>query len=821
MKEKINKLARGIVDKEAPEIKLIPECFNDVITEHIKRKFALTIETANGTSIKGLCYSENPLVSLSAPSFSGRSSHIELLVNAEDKTAGDSIEGKISFITDAGEKSVYYDFKIGEGRHSESADGKNKGIVFAEEVESLRAYAEEDRNKLANGLLKGSFLARMAEHFPEDDELLEELCILLIQDNDYSSFAFCAYEEAVKRSLKLTRLYESYMHSLRTEPDGPLPMQILLYFSYENNLTPYERDLLYENIILYQDTASDIYRIYEPQISEYAVISLFKNRMNRRLAVIYDRMIYESMIDRKSAAILPDILKSCLIATDEPEAKEVAVRYPELKTEECYKVLGGEACVPVYFSNAVIYFKDIYGNKLKNVKYTKSELMNKPALIKASFELYPMHPMLRLSAVREILRTGITDEGREKILKDAVRYMPLSKSFKEEVIKLLALNTDSAEWLVDIDLDELSDEARSCVFKLYVKAEQYIEAYRMLRKYGIETGDRENCEILISNMAKMDLLPISKNGPDTFFIAILKKIFDEGTEDEAVLSLLSEYYEGDTEDMFSLLLYCANRNINISSIAEKTLLAKLFAGTRLHIDETFLLYAENCAQKEALVKAYLSLRSYDYFVSEEDVSDILFDALYSYISGADQYDKLPELYIFALTKHFSQMHELSTEETMLCQKLTDYLIENGFVFYYTKKLKNKIKLPGEICNRYYIEYHGSRENAPRLVFKISSDDKYREVSMNRIYQSVYVKDIVLFVDEKLHYMIYDDSISDKPVQEGAISVKKVHESDDGRYAKLNLMSKQLRDGDRYGIKKDILSYILEDGINREIFKVED
>ncbi len=821
MKEKINKLARGIVDKEAPEIKLIPECFNDVITEHVKRKFALTIETANGTSIKGLCYSENPLVSLSVPSFSGRSSHIELLVNAEDKKAGESITGKVSFITDAGEKSIYYDFDICEGYFSEEIKEDNKNIVFSEEVESLKPYIDDDRNKLANGLEKGSFLAAMAEHFPDDDELLEELCILLIQDNDYSCFAFCAYEEAVRRSLKLTRLYESYMHSLRREPDGPLPVQVLLYFSYENNLTPYERDILYENILLYQNTSSEIYRAYEPQISEYAVISLFKKRMNRRLAVIYDRMIYESMIDRKSAAILPDILKSCLIATDEPKAREVIVRYPELITEEKYRIFGGEACIPIYFSNAMIYFKDIYGNKLQNVKYTKSELMNRPSLISLSFEIYPMHPMLRLSAVKEILRTGITDEGREKILRDAVRYMPLSNFFKQEVIKLLALNTTSSDWLIDVNTDELSDEVRACVFRLYVKTEHYIEAYRMLRKYGAEIGDKENCEKLISSMAKLDLLPISQNGPDSFFIAILKKLFDEATEDTSVLGLLSEYYEGDTEDMFSLLEYCAKRNVNISPIAEKVLLAKLFAGTRLHMDEAFLLYLQSCIQKETLVKAYLSIRSYDYFVSEEDVSDILFDALYSYIRRTDQFDKLPELYILALTKHFSQMNELNAEETELCQKLTDYLIENGYVFYYTKKLKNKINIPAEICNRYYIEYHGSRENAPRLVFKISTDDKYREISMNRIYQSVYVKDIVLFVDEKLHYMIYDDSISDKPVQEGAISVKKVHESDDGRYARLNLMSKKLRDGDRYGIKEDILLYILEDGINREIFKVED
>ncbi|MDO4438838.1 MAG: DUF5717 family protein [Eubacteriales bacterium] len=815
MKEKINRLARGIVDKETPEIRLIPECFNDVVTEHIKKKFSLTIETSNGSSIKGLCYSENPLVSLSVSSFSGRSSHIELLVNAENKKSGDRITGKLSFITDAGEKCLDYDFQVCAGSSFEALNEERNDIVFSEEVESLKPYIEEDRNKLDNGLEKGSFLAFMAEHFPEDDELLEELCILLIQDNDYSNFAFLAYEEAVNRSLKLTRLYESYMHSLRGEPDGPLPMQILLYFSYENNLTPYERDLLYENILLYQDVTSDIYRVYEQQISEYAVISLFEKRMNKRLAVIYDKMI-----DRKSAAILPDILKSCLIATDEVRARELIISYPELDTEESYRIFGGEACVPVYFSNVLIYFKDKYGNKLLNVKYTKSELMNRPSLIRASFELYPMHPMLRLSAVKEILRTGITDEGREKILKDAVRYMPLSLSFRQEVIKLLALNTDSSEWLIDVNTDELSNEVRASVFKLYVKTGQYIEAYRMLRKYGMEIGNMESCEELVSKMSELDLLPISQNGPEAFLIALLKKMFDEATENKAVLNLLSAYYEGDTEEMFSLLEYCAERNTDISILAEKVLLAKLFAGTRQHIDEAFLLYAQNCIQKEALVKAYLSLRSYDYFVSEEEVSDILFDALYSYISSQDQLDKLPELYIFALTKHFSQKTELNDDETKLCQKLTDLLIENGFVFYYTKKLKNKIRIPGEICNRYYIEYHGSRENAPRLVFKISSDDKYREVSMNRIYQGIYVKDIVLFVDEKLHYMIYDDSISEKPVQEGAISVKKVHESDDGRYARLNLMSKKLRDGDRYGIKNDILGYVLEDGINRELFKVE-
>ena len=62
MKEKINRLAKGIMENDRPEAELFPASFDEEITfgESGRREFQL--RSKNGIGVKGLCYSDNPRV---------------------------------------------------------------------------------------------------------------------------------------------------------------------------------------------------------------------------------------------------------------------------------------------------------------------------------------------------------------------------------------------------------------------------------------------------------------------------------------------------------------------------------------------------------------------------------------------------------------------------------------------------------------------------------------------------------------------------------------------------------------------------------------
>ena len=64
------------------------------------------------------------------------------------------------------------------------------------------------------------------------------------------------------------------------------------------------------------------------------------------------------------------------------------------------------------------------------------------------------------------------------------------------------------------------------------------------------------------------------------------------------------------------------------------------------------------------------------------------------------------------------------------------------------------------------------------------------------------------------FMIYDDSISDSTVQEGSISVKKLHSREEDRYSMLDRMTKELKEARLSELQEDLKNYILTDGERR-------
>ena len=69
------------------------------------------------------------------------------------------------------------------------------------------------------------------------------------------------------------------------------------------------------------------------------------------------------------------------------------------------------------------------------------------------------------------------------------------------------------------------------------------------------------------------------------------------------------------------------------------------------------------------------------------------------------------------------------------------------------------------------------------------------------------------------FMIYDDSISDSTVQEGSISVKKLHSREDDRYSMLDRMTKELKEQDASALSEDMKEYMVRDRQRRALFDI--
>ena len=820
-----------MMDAAALPLRLSPAVFETEIPAGGTQRFVLNLEGENSGHFKGLCYSDNPRVQLETRSFVGRRCHISFYVSAAFLAPGSVLYGSISLITNAGEYSVPYRFEtVAESKEvpEEIAENKAPAEHAEEDKTPVNAAAAAPKQTESAGpeeaeveQAQEAYLGFLAENFPEDDVLMQELCAMLIREQVAGRFAFLAYAEAIRRDLNLTQLYESYIYAYPKGETAPLPESLLLYFSYGNTLEPSARAIVYENVLRYVDPASELYRSYEPQIRDYCIDCVLKRQMNEHLALIYDRMIYPNMIDRKAAEVLPDLLKCCRVEAEDRRLTSFTIRYPELSTQTSYPLEDGVGYAPVYFDNAVLTAFDAAGRP-SAAPLRLWSLLRKPALLKRCFALAPGHPMLKLSAAKEILAGDSLDEVQTEILRDVLRSLPLSASMRESVVSLLSRKAEGEPaWIADVNPDLLTDRVRTELMEAMLRAGHPEQAYALLQRYGLHLGNQALLEETALKLMQVDRFPRDEDGaPESFFLSLCRQLFDGGSRERAILELLTEYYEGASEDMYRILAAAREAGAALHELPEKALVVKLFADERTHLDECFAAYVENCAQKELLVRAYFTVRCNDYFVAEQEAPESLFEALYSYLSAEALPEKLPVIYLLALTKHYAFRDSLLEEEKNLCQKLVDLLISEGLVFRYTKQLKKKIAIPPEICERYYLEYHGDREQPPKLLVKLlPQEQSFHAEEMARVYQGIYVWSTILFVQDELRYLIYGTPDAAEADEEGVITVRKIHRGERGRYQQLNQMTKAWAEQDNEALAEEMLAYFRKDAVNRMLFTV--
>ena len=99
MKERINKLARGIVDLACPELRLSDTAFHGMVCAGETLKLDLILTSENGILLKGLIYSDSPYVTIQKNTFLGLRTRISALVDARALKDGDHIEGGLCIVS--------------------------------------------------------------------------------------------------------------------------------------------------------------------------------------------------------------------------------------------------------------------------------------------------------------------------------------------------------------------------------------------------------------------------------------------------------------------------------------------------------------------------------------------------------------------------------------------------------------------------------------------------------------------------------------------------------------------------------------------------
>ena len=832
MKERINKLARGIVDLACPKLHLSDSAFHGMISAGETLKLDLMLTSENSIFLKGLIYSDCPYVTMQKNTFLGLRTRISCLVDARALKDGDHIDGGLCIVSNGGETRLPFSFEVCSYASAEMIPGLRTPEDFIKLYQTdgdsaLRVFEYDDFVRapfmndarfraLYDGLRKGPDRVHALEAFLyairhpeqetatrapraesgctketlnradvpveelEDAELIEEAAGCCIRAGATTALAFRIYQRAIEMQSQITRLYEYYMFAMPKGYQGRLPREVYLYFAYEYDIPESMKLPLFYNVVMNFTADEDIYQRFEKKIQKFTIDQLLRSAFDQRLSVLYERMILVDMVDERIGSVLPAILRAYRVSTGDPRMRYVVVRYLELDREELYPLKEGSAYIPLFFENSVLLFQDAYGDRYTDVVYEKTRIMEKPELEKRCFQVVPEQPMLKLTRARRIARNGIQNMEELQLLEAVMREMPLAAPYRAYLLDVILCYHDQTTRDSDPDVSEeakqflaetaeqqeLDHSEQRMLLRTLIRLNMFEEAYRLLLSSGERGLDRPYLEKLVRS-----LIVEERHLRSTELMDLSYYLFTLGTKDKTILRYLMENYNGLAQDMLAILLRAQKLKVDGQrEMAERLLAQMLFSRTEQGLDDVFELYRSFPDAENVLLRAYITKRAADYFIEGRVIRERVFSDIYGIVRDETYKERVPVIYLLAMSKHMAGQKDLNGEEKLVLQETMDYLIRKKLIFAYTRTLYRFVRIPDSVMDRYYIEYHGHKDIRPSLYLRILPDQgDFEEEEITRIYQNIYVRPVTLFAGERAEYQIYESAKDQVPAASGSIA----------------------------------------------------
>lgn len=699
--------------------------------------------------------------------------------------------------------------------------GMRRGIIgeeLAVRVAEL-AVLEKSCKKISLQVLIAAY-----EKYPRP-EILEGICSLLIKGSLRAKELFPWFVKGLEAGLRLTRLYEYYLYTLPYDYDRMLPMELLLYFSYSHALDHESRELLYCNILQFVDSHEPIYQAYERQMEDFALTCLFEARINDRMALIYRHIIYRDIIDEKIAQVFPALLRSHRIECDAPFIKSVVVCYEELKDDLIVPVVHNKAYVPMYAENCLILFQDAYGNRYIEVDYRISRLMKEPELEERCFEIYPEHIMLQLKACRAAMAEPELSAEHVRVLEHVLSKNILNDLYAARLVTKLiryygaSPDEEAGSLLVKIDKSLLSPEDRILACEALINRGHNYPAYEMLEAYGWEMIRTSYLQTLCSKMILEQLFEAND-----LLLAISFQVFSEGQADQVILDYLCEHFSGTVEDMYQIITAAREAQAGTYQMEERLLGQILFTGSTGYLDEVFNWYLEKKQVKETLVKAYFTMKSYQYVLTGQVPDEDIFKYMEELVADDPGFGKTAPVWQIALIKYYAAKPSLDENQQYLCSEITKLMLEKNLIFSFMQKLERYISLPAKLRDQVIVECSAAKNGKILIRMRVLPEQQEFHVEgMRHVYEGIYIKQLLLFDGEILEYEVYEE----KPDGEQILQSGKKTNSElvkgsrantaKNRFTMLNDIALCIEMGDETAATKTMLGYKIMDETVERLF----
>lgn len=658
------------------------------------------------------------------------------------------------------------------------------------------------------------------------DDILSQICTMLMKGNCIGEEFFTWYEKAVEKELRINKLYEYYIMSIDINYAGRLPKIILMYFAYRSNLD-YERNaFLYANVLRHKPAYADIYNDYLPAIKEFAVDSLINHRLNEDLAYIYKNVLEDEIYDEEYVADYAELLFVNHIKVKNENIDSIIVINDHLIDEEKYPVYNGEAYVPIVGEKYSILLEDQYANRyversLYDMKKVIKNVSNYEKIMKlAGHALYPALYLAEKSEER-------SSAGKD--YEDALLYLTESSLVSEDYQRQIMIklcqeyfdNDDIAkldELLLRFDPEELSFNEREICVKIMVARGLYEKALDWVCTYGIEYIDYK---ILVRLCDRV--LVRSDYEYEPAVLKICEYLFKNNKYDETVLNYMILYEQSSTMNLKRLWRATDSFNLDSHGLLEAMMVQILYTGTEIGEEgNIFLEYVANGSVLE-IEKLFLEKLAKEYFTKNKSMDEAVFDrVIYLHQLGENLSDYCKISFLKSCDELQKKKKKLSAEQKALIVMFVKEFTSRHMLFPFFLGFKNlwpKLSLYDDRC---FIEYKGEENSKVVLHYVVErdgeEDSEYRKEEMNHLIGGIYIKSFILFYGEKIKYYITEEGPrSEKLTEASVLECPDGKLKGDMRYTNINAIAVSLAKGDNTQFCKLSEEYIKKTFLTNKLF----
>jgi len=566
------------------------------------------------------------------------------------------------------------------------------------------------------------------------------------------------YEEGINKELKIAGIYENYLYSAGDDYRKPLPHPVMLYFSYNTDVSNDRLAFLYASIIANKKERPSEYNTYLKQIERYAVLYMQAGKINRYLRVIYSDILSPEFITPELAEKLPDILCTHMIKCDSNNIKAVTVLHKELVDPITVPFINGVAYVRAYTDDVIYIFEDLNGNKfIDGVNYKIKKLFDMEDYLRMCYEISAQNIGLSMHFADEYVKYGKNAMKSVGILQLLIQMKEVREEYKrvieKEIINYYTDNYDGDlldDFLSMVDVSMMSAKLRKKVVELMIIRNHYNRAFGIIQEYGYMSIEPRRIMMFVSRAIEM-----SEYEEDELLLEMAAFAFDKGKYDEVVLDYLCRYYYGTTKEMVKIWEASNSFSFPSREIEERLLCQMLFSGTYLGrcIGNVYDSYYEK-GPNEKIKRAYLISKAYDYFVYDKVVDAKIFEYIGKDISRDDECTDVCKL---AYVRYYSNDSNIDKEIRDNAKKIIDYFCTRNIVFEFYKRYGAFFELPYMLEDKTIVEYRTSPGSKVYVNYVLETgnyeEKDYTVEEMRSVFPGVYIFETVLFYGESLVYYI--------------------------------------------------------------------